>query len=188
VARTALYRFFDAADVLLYVGITDNIAARWNKHANEKRWWSDVARKTVDWHDSRTDAELIEKRAILDERPLYNVVHVPGPRARRPIGPPPAAPLYARITLELRNRSKTKSWLSGESGVARTTIDKWETQPRMPQAGTVAAVADALSIDRLEAARLAGLPVEALASAPGVDLSQVEDEDLLAELLRRLKR
>jgi hypothetical protein len=99
----------------------------------------------------------------------------------------PAAPWYDRVVAELAQQGQSKSWLNRRSGVSRATIENWATQPKPPQAGTVAAVADVLRIPREEAARLAGLPVNVL-TAVVADLAAVSDEDLAAEVLRRMKR
>lgn len=99
----------------------------------------------------------------------------------------PAAPWYDRVIAELAQQGQSKSWLNRRSGVSRATIENWATQPKAPQAGTVAAVADVLGIPRAEAAKLAGLPVNVL-TAVFVDLSEISDEDLVAEVLRRMKR
>ncbi len=77
--RTALYRFFDREGRLLYVGVAFDPETRWKEHEKSKPWWSDVARKTVVWRDSRLDALTDEAAAISAERPLYNVKH-----SRRP--------------------------------------------------------------------------------------------------------
>jgi len=70
--RTALYRFFDAAGQLLYVGVSGNTEARWRQHAESKPWWSDVADKTTEWLDSRPEALDAERAAIRAEKPLHN--------------------------------------------------------------------------------------------------------------------
>ena len=36
--RTALYRIRGEADVLLYIGITNNVAIRWNGHQAVQPW------------------------------------------------------------------------------------------------------------------------------------------------------
>jgi len=72
-ARTALYRFYDADDCLLYVGITDNPRARFKKHAAEKSWWGKVSTREIEWLSSRHEAEVAELTAIYRERPLHNV-------------------------------------------------------------------------------------------------------------------
>lgn len=72
VAKTAVYRLYDKEGVLLYVGMSDDPAARWRMHRIEKTWWPAVARKTVEWFDERTEAAKAEARAIRDEAPVYN--------------------------------------------------------------------------------------------------------------------
>lgn len=69
----ALYRFFDRSDVLLYVGITIDIGARFKKHQAEKSWWAEVEHIGIEHYDTRREALDAESRAILTEQPLYNV-------------------------------------------------------------------------------------------------------------------
>lgn len=69
-----LYRLFDQHDKLLYVGIATNPKDRWQSHY-AKEWWSQVARKTVEWHDTRQGAEQAEAKAISDEHPRHNKLH-----------------------------------------------------------------------------------------------------------------
>lgn len=71
---TALYRFFDEAGTLLYVGITNDTETRWAVHAREKAWWPDVHRKAVDWKETRAEAEAAEAEAIGSEAPRWNVI------------------------------------------------------------------------------------------------------------------
>lgn len=71
--RTAVYRFFDADDALLYVGVTQDFLARRQQHASTKGWWPEVRRHVVDWFDSPADALEVELEAIKGERPRYNV-------------------------------------------------------------------------------------------------------------------
>lgn len=74
--RCALYRFYDAEDRLLYVGISNNPEARWKGHRYSiKRWPSLVARQTVGWFDTRTEAEAAEATAIRNEEPRFNGTH-----------------------------------------------------------------------------------------------------------------
>ncbi|MFJ4473262.1 GIY-YIG nuclease family protein [Streptomyces sp. NPDC089424] len=71
---TAVYRFYNAEDVLLYIGICDEPLKRWYNHAVDKPWWPDVARFGVTWFPSRDEALEAERKAILEEKPLHNVV------------------------------------------------------------------------------------------------------------------
>lgn len=47
----ALYRFYDAAGALLYVGITIDPGSRWRSHAHDKPWWQQVAQ--IGWGGRR---------------------------------------------------------------------------------------------------------------------------------------
>lgn len=71
----ALYRFYDHDDQLLYVGITMNPAQRWLDHRNQKPWWLDVAKITVDAYPDRAAVLAAEHEAIKVERPVYNIQH-----------------------------------------------------------------------------------------------------------------
>lgn|GEM_PF-3630519 len=100
----------------------------------------------------------------------------------------PARPFLDLIEAALNERGQTKSWLARNSGVSRATINNWRWQPRTPQAGNVLAIADVLEIAHDEALRLAGLAVRAPAIQEGrPDLGSASDEELVAELHRRLK-
>lgn len=71
----ALYRFFDRSDVLLYVGITVDIGARFKKHRGEKPWWDQVDHIGIEHFATRKEAEAAEKKAIQEKQPLHNVIH-----------------------------------------------------------------------------------------------------------------
>lgn len=81
-APTALYRLFDGDGVLLYVGITDGVKARFAQHAATKPWWPEVARKTVEWHPTREAAAVAEAQAIRAENPARNVQGHPEAQSR----------------------------------------------------------------------------------------------------------
>lgn len=71
--RTALYRFYDADERLLYVGITNDPWRRWRQHVLEKSWYPQVKHQAVTWYDDRTAAEVAEYVAIRCERPRFNI-------------------------------------------------------------------------------------------------------------------
>lgn len=84
--RTALYRHFDAAGRLLYVGISLSAVQRLAQHKQASHWFAQIARVDVEWLPSRHDALRAESKAIANEAPLHN-------RARPCIHtPPPARP------------------------------------------------------------------------------------------------
>ncbi len=72
---TTLYRFYNTADELLYVGISEKGPERWKAHRKDKPWWTDVARTTTEHYDTRQDALDAERSAIKAEKPKHNVVH-----------------------------------------------------------------------------------------------------------------
>jgi predicted GIY-YIG superfamily endonuclease len=77
--RTALYRLYDAAGQLLYVGISIDPPKRVNVHRWEvgKKWRHDIAHYTEQWFDTRVSAEAAEVATIRTELPLHNRRHRP---------------------------------------------------------------------------------------------------------------
>lgn len=82
--RVAIYRFFNANDELLYVGISSDPALRWKQHCATKPWVSEVAMRVIEWLPSRQEALLAEIQAIKSEQPRYNGTHTPYKRSSRP--------------------------------------------------------------------------------------------------------
>jgi predicted GIY-YIG superfamily endonuclease len=81
--RTAVYRIRGEAGVLLYIGMTSSPSIRWNAHQLEQPWWDELRTLTVEWHESRPEAEAAEKAAILAEQPKYNVTYLKPARLGR---------------------------------------------------------------------------------------------------------
>lgn len=82
----ALYRFFDDADCLLYIGITLDPGSRWKAHRDDKPWWHEVTRIAVEVHSSRKAVLEAERAAIVQEHPKHNIVHNRGTSAApRPV-------------------------------------------------------------------------------------------------------
>lgn len=105
--RQALYRFYDAQDRLLYVGITVSVLNRWGAHAVDKPWWGDVVRATIEHRSDRASALIAEKAAIINEKPLYNKQHNAGARRDQFASPDrPGQPLYSYSPL--RNPEYTR--------------------------------------------------------------------------------
>lgn len=72
---TDLYRFYDKNDVLLYVGISYNALIRLNHHKKHACWTGEYANMTREIFDNRDSALEAEKKAIIYEKPLYNIVY-----------------------------------------------------------------------------------------------------------------
>jgi predicted GIY-YIG superfamily endonuclease len=105
---TALYRLYDSAGQLLYLGLSNAPERRWEEHARSKFWWHLVARKTVTWHQDRETAERLEAEGISAEKPLHDLAwRIPkGNRVPRPVDPF-YQPLLARIRAGLDDGTYT---------------------------------------------------------------------------------
>lgn len=79
--KYVVYRCYDAADRLLYIGCTENISARMAVHGSS--WGNPVSAALNRRMTRRTDTEIIgktaaraaERRAIYEEAPLLNQHH-----------------------------------------------------------------------------------------------------------------
>jgi hypothetical protein len=72
---TALYRYFDDKDRLLYVGISGNLGGRHKTHIGSSRWMDLMARSEVARYPTRAEASDAEIEAITTEQPLFNKQH-----------------------------------------------------------------------------------------------------------------
>lgn len=74
-SKTALYRYYNSKDELLYIGISANPLIRTTQHSQKKPWFDEVSRSSVEWFKSRELALEAEKQAIIECKPKYNIVH-----------------------------------------------------------------------------------------------------------------
>lgn len=70
-----LYRFYDEADQLIYVGATTNPAVRFQEHSHHQPWWDEVATIRLERFDSRKKLMAAEAAAIAEEGPRHNTIH-----------------------------------------------------------------------------------------------------------------
>lgn len=68
-----LYRAFDAQGVLLYVGLTVDLASRISVHRSTQPWWPEVAGITSERHPDYATVRAAELAAIQSELPKYNL-------------------------------------------------------------------------------------------------------------------
>jgi predicted GIY-YIG superfamily endonuclease len=109
---TALYRVFGEADLLLYIGISNDFGRRWKQHARKQPWWDEKRRLTVDqWFDSREEAEAAEATAIMAEKPKYNKKHAALP-AR-----PPRRPGTRKRLVVPQSSVLSGHWIDGSDGI-----------------------------------------------------------------------
>lgn len=81
--QTALYRWFDSDDLLLYIGISDQLTVRVGSHIRGSSWMDFAVRSTVERFSSRTEAADAEVSAIKAEHPLFNHKHNDSPEAKQ---------------------------------------------------------------------------------------------------------
>lgn len=116
--RTALYRYFDADDALLYIGISIKPDFRAKAHLYEKRpddWPKRAVRRTDEWHGSRPLALKEEEAAIKTEKPLYNTTHNHNdaefdPGSWTPVSGSPKPPMIADL---MRHEIASSRWPVG---------------------------------------------------------------------------
>ncbi len=81
--ETALYRWYDADGILLYVGITGDVTARQSSHAKWSSWSPFAASSKIERLPDRATALATETDAIAAERPLFNLAGNVSLEARR---------------------------------------------------------------------------------------------------------
>ena len=105
-----VYRIFDAAGVLLYIGRTMRLGLRLSEHRKAQPWWPEVANIDLALFDDADDAKREERRAILAEHPRHNKERLPvAATSRAPllVWTPLPDDLKARIAVAARERSRT---------------------------------------------------------------------------------
>lgn len=67
-----LYRAFDRNNRLLYVGISGKWSERLHQHERESKWMERTDYVKIERFDTRDEVAEAEKRAVVDEKPIYN--------------------------------------------------------------------------------------------------------------------
>lgn len=101
---THLYRHFDKNGTLLYIGISISAIYRFGVHTELcSDWIEKTTRIEIERFLIRQDALEAEKKAIINERPLYNYAHNKNVVPRR-IYKPPLTGSYKRLLDKFRAR------------------------------------------------------------------------------------
>ncbi|MCX5528968.1 winged helix-turn-helix domain-containing protein [Streptomyces sp. NBC_00006] len=140
---TALYRYFDADDVLLYVGISNAPDIRAKAHLYERRpasWPKRAVRRTDEWHDSRKLALDAERVTVQAEKPLYNRTHNYDDAAFDPASWPTVVfgSKVEQVASLIRNEIASGRWRAGQRlpSIRRMTEATGASQPVVSKAST----------------------------------------------------
>ena len=117
--KTALYRHYNAAGELLYVGITDCLSARDKQHAAKSDWHGDVRKTATKWFYTRAEARAAEAMAIVTDAPIYNV-HC---AVRKPDG---VNDIGARVLTVRAGACMSQDEFAKLLGVKRSRLSLWE--------------------------------------------------------------
>ncbi|MEU0493458.1 helix-turn-helix domain-containing protein [Nocardiopsis sp. NPDC006139] len=69
---TVLYRYYDEEDLLLYIGISNDMRHRLSGHEKASTWMDFAVRSTIERFPTRDEAEAAEREQIGAHRPLFN--------------------------------------------------------------------------------------------------------------------
>lgn len=125
---TAVYRFYDDAGELLYVGITCRPRFRFREHRKLSEWWSQQRSVTLAWRPDRNTAAADELTAIREEKPRYNVAGRypvrPSRYAKRRLWPPTdlRGAVAADVRAEIGRAGTPKSEIRALLGLATPTL------------------------------------------------------------------
>lgn len=149
-ARASVYRFYDASGSLLYVGMTEGFEARLSVHKSASPWWPRVTHTTLERFETRHDAAHSERRAILLEKPEFNV------RGQaRTAGHP--------FRMLRQEQGVSREELAENASCSESMIRHYEAGRKKPRIDTACRLADALGVGFMDVARCF-VPVESVST------------------------
>lgn len=80
-----LYRIYDEAGSIIYIGATTSMSNRLSTHARTQPWWDIAASITLEHFSTPEELFEMESEAIETEKPRFNVLGVkPAPWSKKP--------------------------------------------------------------------------------------------------------
>lgn len=120
---TALvYRAYDVADALLYVGVTTDPDTRMRNHKARAPWWEEMTIVDFERFSTVTAAFDAESDAIVSESPLYNSRGERGPKD----GTLQAWGRKIRVTRRSLALNQTQLGALLDPAVNQSTVNRWE--------------------------------------------------------------
>lgn len=115
----SIYRAFDAAGDLLYVGISTSPKRRAVEQRSAKLWWRDeVAGLDVQLIGARPIAQAVEAVAIREENPRYNELRAGS-----------WSTVHLTLAQYMQDEGLSKEQLAQRQGVDVATVQKWLSGP-----------------------------------------------------------
>lgn len=68
-----LYRHYDKAGILLYVGVSTSALKRLSEHKETSYWFFEITSVTIERFEDRKAVLLAEREAIIKENPVHNL-------------------------------------------------------------------------------------------------------------------
>lgn len=119
--RPVVYRCYDAAGVLLYIGSTINVDQRMEAHLGTSFWRERVARVRIQIASDELAARRMEAAAIRAENPRFNLIH------RRPRSQWTGDD-YRDVLTALRAKPATDYTRARITSLTRENSHRWEAQ------------------------------------------------------------
>lgn len=149
--KAFVYKCFDSAGVLIYVGQSKSVMARLSQHQYLAEWFSAVQKIEAEAYESAKEAKEAEALLIRGHRPKFNVAMNPTPLPKiRPDVATDGISLEA-ITRLLKDSGKTVVQVCREAGVTRQTFYSAIKPGSNPKRETLKAIASAtgLAMDQI---------------------------------------
>lgn len=113
-----LYRHYNAAGELLYVGTAICAVRRLSEHSSRAPWFAQIATIKIEHFENEAEARSAETRSIHEENPRYNKLGIVPTRYRKF---PEAKAL--QVYLEQNGISRTE--FAKRIGVSQASVSQW---------------------------------------------------------------
>jgi hypothetical protein len=174
-SQYALYRYFDAREVLLYIGKSGDMAVRDSTHIRRSQWMQFAVRSAIERYGNAEEVGDAERMAIETEHPVFNLQYNDTPEARERLRAyleevgrldlmparfkmTPSTELYelsvmAEGDLLALLRAILTANTPDHAGVRLRAIAALEGYTELPRGGKLEQLADLVSIHRVTAYR-----------------------------------
>lgn len=119
-----VYKHFDKAGKLLYVGLTNDLIERHKQHRANSPWWQAIRRFSSSEYENRIDAENSEIEQIHNGQPEFNTCHKD---LQIRVVCPKKLTMKRNIKRAMNKSGKTHAVIARELGISRTAVGYWQS-------------------------------------------------------------